>query len=264
MLGQLNFDGKDKVRVAIERLKNAVELAGGPLYGAFSGGKDSVCIKGVVAEGGVPVDWHYNMPGIDPPELVRFVQSFPDVEVHRPAKSIFKAVETQGMPRRQGRWCCELLKETGGGGRYVVTGIRWAESARRKKRRALEVCRNDKTKVYVNPIIDWSTEEVWEYIKTRGLRYSSLYDEKDEAGQYKFKRLGCVLCPMTTHRITLIEMERWPKLAEGWKRAAYRYYAKGLPSIIERFKTEEIFWQWWISRGEEAKVEDAQCVMFGD
>jgi phosphoadenosine phosphosulfate reductase len=258
MLGQLNFDGKDKVQVAIDRLLNAAELAGtAGLYVAFSGGKDSEVVYDLSIRSGVQFDAHYNMTGIDAPELVRFIRTeYSEVEMHRPITSIFKAIRTQGMPRRRGRWCCEVLKESKGSGRYIVTGIRWAESGRRKKRRALEVCTKDATKFYVNPIIDWSESEVWEYIRLRDLPYCSLYDEG-------FKRLGCVLCPMTTARITRLEAARWPKLAEGWRRAAYRYHAKGLPST-QRWATPEEFWQWWLSRGEEPVMDEAQCVMFGD
>ena len=255
-LGQLNLEGKNLVEVSIDRMRYAATLAGpAGLYLAFSGGKDSQSIYDIAVWAEVKFDAHYNMTGVDAPELVQFIRDhYPKVEMHRPPQSIFKSIQTQGMPRRNGRWCCEVLKEFRGSGRYVVTGIRWAESARRRKRQTLEVCRNDKTKYYVHPIIDWSTLEVWEYIRMRGLQYCSLYDEG-------FKRLGCILCPMTTHRQTMVEMARWPKIAEAWKRAAFRYWHKGLPST-KRWETPDEFWQWWITRGEESPVDEAQCVMF--
>lgn len=40
-------------------------------------------------------------------------------------------------PTRTVRYCCECLKETGGKGRVVVTGVRWDESVRRKNTRGL-------------------------------------------------------------------------------------------------------------------------------
>jgi phosphoadenosine phosphosulfate reductase len=36
-------------------------------------------------------------------------------------------------PTRIVRYCCEALKEQGGKGRLKVTGVRWAESVRRRK-----------------------------------------------------------------------------------------------------------------------------------
>jgi len=44
-LGQLNFDGKDKIEVAIDRIKMFEPKEG--YYLAFSGGKDSIVCKGI-------------------------------------------------------------------------------------------------------------------------------------------------------------------------------------------------------------------------
>lgn len=70
------------VEVAIERLK-AFEPKEG-YYLAFSGGKDSVTVKALADMAGVKYDAHYNVTSVDPPELVRFVQSFPDVKFDFP------------------------------------------------------------------------------------------------------------------------------------------------------------------------------------
>ena len=39
-------------------------------------------------------------------------------------------------PTRLVRYCCAELKEGGGKGRFIATGVRWAESAARRKNRA--------------------------------------------------------------------------------------------------------------------------------
>ena len=263
--GQLDFEGMTRYEKAVARVIAHPPRDGQPLYVAISGGKDSQALDEVVRESGVPAEFHYNMTGIDPPELVQFIRDkMPHVQMHRPPESIFKGVQKHGMPRRLGRWCCEHLKEYRGSGRTVVTGIRWAESARRKRRAMYEVCYNDSTKMYLSPIIDWTTAEVWEFLRLRGIEYCSLYDEGASGpymGDGHFRRLGCVLCPMTTHRITMLEAARWPKIAQAWKNAAYRYFEKGVPST-RRWETAEDFWQWWLGRGEEPRVSDAQCVMF--
>jgi len=191
---QLDFERKNKVEVAIDRLQHFEPPEG--YYLAFSGGKDSTVLYQLAVESGVKFDAHYSLTGIDPPELVRFVQkNYPAVELHRPPESVFKGVLKHGLPRRQTRWCCELLKERNGTGRWVLTGI------------------DDSTKTFLHPIIDWSTNEVWEYITRNKLPYCSLYDEG-------FSRLGCVLCPMASKRQIAIETERWPKIAAAWKAAA--------------------------------------------
>lgn len=81
----------------------------------------------------------------------------------------------------------------------MVTGVRWAESRKRRKRgfaeiqgqfeakvilnsdndekrRQIENCQI-KGKRILNPILDWTDDEVWQFIHTRIRTYCSLYDE---------------------------------------------------------------------------------------
>ena len=67
----------------------------------------------------------------------------------------------------------------------------------------MEMCYKNHTTL-VNPIIDWTTAEVWEFLKEYNIPYCSLYDEG-------FKRLGCIGCPMGSKEQRLREFERWPK-----------------------------------------------------
>jgi len=250
----MSLEGKTRVEVAILRLQEFEPPEG--YYLAFSGGKDSVVIHDLAEKAGVKFDAHYSQGGIDPPELVQFIrQHYPNVIRDRPKMSVWKGVMAHGMPRRQSRWCCELIKEQHGTGRRVVTGIRWQESAKRRSRAMVEVCRTDGTKIFVHPIIDWSSGDVWEYIRRVSLPYCSLYDEG-------FRRLGCVLCPMQTARQTQVELRRFPKVAEAWRRACYRYWQNATHPGIARWNTAEDMWQWWLSRKGEAKVDEAQCIMF--
>ncbi len=251
---QLNFEGKDRVEVALDRIRHWEPPEG--YYLAFSGGKDSVVIYDLAVRAGVKFDPYYSRTGIDPPEIVYFIRdNYPNMGYEKPSMTMWKGIQYHGMPFRIARWCCSSLKELHGGGRHVVTGIRWQESAGRSKRRMVEVCRSDKTKIFVNIIIDWTSADVWEYIRSNHLPYCSLYDEG-------FKRLGCVLCPMTTANETKRELQRWPKLAEAWHRACYRWWAKQTKGA-RKYKTAEAFWLYWLSR-KGPKVSEAQCIMFGD
>jgi phosphoadenosine phosphosulfate reductase len=249
------FSGKDKAEIAIERLQTFCPPEG--YYVAFSGGKDSVVILDLVKRSGCKFDAHYNLTTVDPPELVQFIKrEHPEVEIHRPEKTMWKLIEENGMPpTRIIRYCCRILKEGGGSSRYVVVGIRWEESARRNKRKMVEACFRDDRRFYVHPIIDWTSTDVWQYIRSRELKYCSLYDEG-------WKRIGCILCPMNRNREK--EADRWPKYKKQYikalDKALIRSRSKGNKST---FINGEDFFDWWISLDKKHLKDDPdQTVMF--
>lgn len=136
-------EAHDRVQTVIDRLRNFEPPEGYHL--AFSGGKDSQCIYHLAKQAGVKFDAHYAVTSVDPPELVRFIkQQYPDVHFDIPHDksgkpvTMWSLIASQVMPpTRMARYCCAQLKETAGQGRLVVTGVRWAESVRRKNSRHL-------------------------------------------------------------------------------------------------------------------------------
>src|SRR4030043_1984045 len=174
----VDFDPKNKVEVAIARIRQFVPPEGYLFSDSY--GKDSCLVRDLMKKSGVKYETHYSRTGIDPPELVYFGRKFHDEAIiDKPPMTIWKAMLLPAygtLPQRQMRWCCALLKEQVRGG-FIVMGIRWQESlGRRGKRRLFEVCRKDGTTFFLNPIIDWTDREVWEYIHQNNIPYCSLYD----------------------------------------------------------------------------------------
>jgi len=151
--------------------------------------------------------------------------------------------------------------------RFCVTGIRWAESARRSKRRMTEVCFRDSHKRYLHPIIEWTDQDVWQYIRENKLPYCRLYDEG-------FARIGCVLCPMGSAERKRRECERWPRFERAYRKAfdkavfALKHTDRGRQRVENsgehlKWETGELMWDWWMREGIVTKEEDSdQGILF--
>lgn len=241
------FEKTDKVEIAIDRIKTFEPKDKG-YYLAFSGGKDSIVIHRLAVMAKVKFDAVYNVTTIDPPELIYFIRKeYKKVKFDYPDLPFLKRLETKGFPIRQQRWCCAEYKERGGTGRLVMMGIRKKESNQRSKRRLVEFCYKDSTKRMLNPIIDWTDAEVWEFIKSERLKYCSLYD-------LGFKRLGCLFCPMNTDRKK--HAERYPRFKRNFIKSFEKLYENKKDkwqNVKARWKNGEEMFNWWL---DEIKTKE--------
>lgn len=284
----------DKVQIAINRYK-AFEPPEG-YFLAFSGGKDSICIKALADMAGVKYDAHYSVTSVDPPELVAFIRDkYPDVSRDIPHDKDGKPITMWNLipkkkmpPTRLARYCCSVLKESAGKGRITVTGVRWAESARRKEnqgvvlfkdgakdfennsnfqstakggvvlnddndenRRTVEHCYRTR-KTLLNPIVDWTDEDVWEFIETYKIPYCELYDKG-------YTRLGCIGCPMST--AAAAELERYPKYKRQYIRA-FDKMLKDFKNPPENWTDGEAVMDWWLGKKPKSKELEGQINIF--
>lgn len=284
-----------KEKTAIQYLK----LMGGgendPYYLAYSGGKDSDVILALAKMAGVHFDAVHNLTTVDAPETVYHVRSHPEIIIERPERTMWQLiVEKMIPPTMINRYCCSELKERGGQCRKVVTGVRWAESQKRrdnagyikiigkpKKTQAkaeelgaeYEINKlggmilnndNDETrqlvehcykqsKVLINPIVEWTDSDVWEFIRHYGIKVNPLY----ECG---YKRVGCIGCPFASLKNRLFDFARYPKYKSN--------YIKAFERMIKRRKetgkvnkvnwsTGEAVFNWWL------RYDDAQLKFDG-
>lgn len=186
-------------------------------------------------------------------------KNYPEVELIKPGKSIFQhAVEKQILPTMRVRWCCKEYKETAGAGKVTLIGIRKAESTRRAKRNEVEInnhkfsgnldgldeyrqeqkakrarrkskeqgvnitntdeeqtlgCIHGKESLLISPIIEWTEQDVWEFLNdVVRVPHCSLYDEG-------WHRIGCIGCPMSSHKQKMIENARYPHVKRNWIKA---------------------------------------------
>ena len=249
-----------KIDTAYERFrwaaKEAERLFDMPLVVQYSGGKDSDVILQLAKESGVPFRVTHNLTTADPPDNVYYIRRVfarlreegIDCRINVPKRSLWRIMrETLVIPSRIMRVCCSELKERKmPDAPYIVTGVRWAESANRRaksgiamvhaehpstsarrtggeqvaaaagllttddasSRRLFEQCRMRGVRV-LNPIIDWSDDDVWDYLHSRGIEGNPLYKEG-------WTRIGCVGCPLAGRRAREIAFARYPKLYKAW------------------------------------------------
>lgn len=244
--------------------ESAVRFRPEGYYLAFSGGKDSVVLYWLAKMAGVRFTAHYHLTTVDPPQLVSFIrEKYPDVQVEKPPITMWNLiVKKQIPPLRRSRYCCEVLKEQGGEGAFTVTGVRWQESRNRNKRSSLEIltsknpiylnCDNEesrrqvelcavKGKRVLNPIIDWTEEEVWRFIRKYHIPYCVLYDQG-------FSRIGCIGCLLASVKNREKEFARYPQYARAYIRAFDRMVevrrAEG--KTRGNWKSGKDVFHWWM------------------
>ena len=250
--------------------KDALKLSEDGFYLAFSGGKDSIVIKELCRMAGVKFDSWYNLTTLDPPELVQFIKEHhTDVKWNRPEKPMLQMMSEdsscKGPPTRLSRWCCEKYKEQGGNECMKIIGVRGPESQRRKAlwREFMPPAKQySRPNGLLCPIVYWTDDDVWTFIRSRNLPYCSLYDEG-------FSRLGCIGCPLGGPNAQRKEFARWPKYERMWKRAFVKFWERwsGVPTLkgkrrwFEDFGSAQGLWDWWISgKANDGEGRDCQQI----
>ena len=254
-----------------------------PLLVTYSGGKDSDTVLRLAQIAKIPFEVQHSHTTADAPETVYHVRDkFRELELAGIKCEIDYHTQPDGTrttmwnliprklipPTRLVRYCCAELKEGGGKDRMITTGVRWDESTARKSRGALEIIskrrkksiflNNDndedrrlfetctmKGKRVANPIIDWETSDVMDFLTGEKVKLCSLYSEG-------WKRVGCIGCPMAgKHRYA--EFARYPTYKKAYIRAFDKMMEmrrlRGMPRGVEMDETGVDVFHWWMEDG---------------
>ena len=297
----------DLEKIGIERLRAFVPPDGIPYFVAYSGGKDSDCIRILCELANVPYELHHSVTSMDNPYTMQYVKSISGVTFDFPLfsdgsrKSMWNLVPRKLIPpTRLMRYCCTELKEFSGRGRTIVTGVRKAESfARSQKADFVRVTSRVKSAqkrfdelgidyrvsdsggillswdnssvrdngdlihhcfknhtVSINPIIDWSDDDVWSF-----LRY---YKCKSNPCYYMgFSRVGCVGCPLGGSKSMQSEFAKFPIYRKNIISAFDRMLANreklGKPNRCNWHSGYDVF-LWWV----QSDILPGQLSFFDD
>ena len=211
-----------KVDFAIKLLQSIPQ--DGDIELSFSGGKDSDVILELAKMAGIPYRAIYKATTIDPPQTIAHAREM-GAEVVRPKKTFFQLVSEFGYPNRFNRFCCSVLKEYKICDR-AIQGIRRSESRKRAERyKEPEYCRvyssKVKAKIYL-PILEWTDQDVEEFIKERNIKCHPLYYM---GGEFDVtKRLGCMGCPLASRKKRIQFFKDNPRWLKAWIRAGQKRY----------------------------------------
>lgn len=172
-------------------------------------------------------------------------------------------------PTRRVRYCCQILKETGCANRMIATGVRWEESSKRKQRETFEtiaarredsikvsseiMLMNDndqkrkliehcqlKSKSCCNPIISFTTNDVWELLEEQKVEVNPLY-------QMGYDRVGCIGCPMAKKAKRKKEFADFPKYKDLYIQAFERMLeVRKKRNVPTRFSSGADVFLWWM------------------
>ncbi len=129
------------------------------------------------------IEKHYNI------KIERFL---PDPE------ELKKMVERFGeylffIDKAKQEYCCEIRKVEPNRRALAtldvwITGLRRNQSEYRKKVEKASIIDEAGRKILkLNPLIDWTLQEIWAYIRKRNLPYNKLYDQG-------YDSIGCIIC----------------------------------------------------------------------
>lgn len=191
---------------------------------AFSGGKDSIVLldlvkKALPKDEFVVVFGDTQMEFPDTYDVVDKVEEYCKEEGIRfyRAKShmnVFDSWKQFAPPSRVLRWCCSVhkstpqviklrnvLDKTDYSGLAFV-GIRASESIRRSEYEFESEGMKQKGQRSANPILDWTSYEVWLYLYANGLIINETYKKGNS-------RAGCLLCPMSPGKADFFRYENY-------------------------------------------------------
>lgn len=225
-------------QTAIERIQKFAKIAktmGFEVRLGFSGGKDSQVCYDLCKRSGIEFRAFFNRSFESYTTLCFIREYYPEViwRHDHPFGFIRNIrVNHKGfLPTVQSAYCCADYKHNR---KYVdecsIVGVRKAESAKRKMRTAFEAknkttmnrnkalfneyfeehCQSTGTAeiIQLKPIIDWTDENVWDYIKAHDLPVNPEYK--------KSRRVGCIVCPKANFTSNYIGLLEHPKLIDAF------------------------------------------------
>lgn len=108
------------------------------------------------------------------------------------------------------------------------------------------------TSIMINPIVDWTDNDVWKFLHHYGIKGNPLYEVSDQGDTYcpmGCKRIGCIGCPMKNGKGMKRDLARYPKYRDNYLRAFDRMLRAREEAGLEtdeRWRNAESVMMWWV------------------
>ncbi|NJE26917.1 4Fe-4S dicluster domain-containing protein [Thermococcus sp. MV5] len=256
---------ENKVNEARRFMRRTVGNVNRPIAVAFSGGKDSLAVLGLMLEEfGEDFAIFFNNTGIEFPETIEYIEKIKRKLEGKKIKFIvadaknafWSAMCVFSPPGRDYRWCCKVtklgpitltIKRYYPNGVLMFVGQRKYESMQRYKQP--RIWRNPwvPNEIGASPIFHWNALEVWLYIFSRKLEYNPLYENR-------LDRIGCFMCPSSSLAEFQTLKEEKRELWEKWEKELKKWKERfGMP---EEWITHG-FWRWKeLTKGQKAVARE--------
>lgn len=119
-----------------------------------------------------------------------------------------------------------------------------------ESRRLVERCYRT-TSTMINPIIDWTDTDVWDFLHYYGCAGNPLY----QCGK---KRIGCIGCPMQNYKVRKAELAQYPVYRNNYIKAFDRMLLNMPDKEGVTWQTGLDVYKWWV--GDDPN----QLSLFGD
>ena len=150
-----------------------------------------------------------------------------------------------------------------------IMGVRKAESTKRAARYSEPTeCRfYGSKKNHVEafyPILDWSDQDVVDFIVERGIKIHPLYFREDGTIDPK-RRLGCMCCPLASTKKRLEQFKQRPGMVKAYIRAEQKFRESHPDSkIVSRYAD---VYEWAVREmfyDKQWQFEQSKASMFGE
>lgn len=116
--------------------------------------------------------------------------------------------------------------------------------------------------VMINPIVDWTDDDVWKFLHHYGIKSNPLYEVSEINGYFcpqGEKRIGCIGCPMQGSKGMVEDFAKYPKYRDSYLRAFRRMLeAREEAKLPTEWKDAREVMMWWV--GDDPQ----QLSLFGE